>query len=270
MQCCCWRFPSPMARLIHKMKFWKLFLYVLFLIYPGVSSFIIRHLICREIDGVEVIQTDPSVKCSGDTYFAFWIVSIILLAVYPFGIPVFFWVSLYRHRDHLENPRIRAQYGFLYGGYKATFWWWELVDMWYKLIMICVLASFGIYQLQLGMGLVTLYTFLILGLTPYVRPDDDRLHLLVNVVIFTMLEAANVAAHQTSLNDENSDVKGYDGLISFVLVMVCIEVFCIFCYQGGVFIKEIFIDAPSRKRLAQQKRDKRILLGRERPAAKKI
>ena len=58
----------------------------------------------------------------------------------------------------------------------------ELVDMLHKLILTSLLAFLPMHwQMPAGLVTIMLYSIFILAVRPYVRKNDDGLHLLANV-----------------------------------------------------------------------------------------
>ncbi len=54
----------------------------------------------------------------------------------PIGIPAFFWALLWRNRFALHTDSVKARFGFLYAGYRAEVWWFEMVDAIHKVRVI--------------------------------------------------------------------------------------------------------------------------------------
>jgi hypothetical protein len=124
----CFRHTTVQERARQTMSFWKLSLYGLFLIYPSVSSTVLRHFVCKQIDDNSYLWTDLRVQCYTDRWTTYAFVSFGLILIYPVGIPVFFFALLKVNQKDLKEPRIKAQLGFLYAGYRLEVWWWEIVD----------------------------------------------------------------------------------------------------------------------------------------------
>jgi hypothetical protein len=187
LNCCCYKHDTHVERRVTWLKFWVLVLYCLFLIYPAVSSVVLRHYKCKLIDTEWYLLTDLRVSCYTDLWWGFAFLGIPLMVLYPAGIPLFFFYELWGNRYRLDDPGVRAKLGFLYDGYKKHFWWWEMVDMIHKLIMTSILAFFPTEtQLPIGMSVAILYTMALLVCQPYVRNEDDLLHLLVQAEIFLL------------------------------------------------------------------------------------
>lgn len=90
-------------------QFWKLFLYGLFLIYPSVSSTVLRHFVCKQIDDRSYLWSDLRIQCYTDRWTSFSFVSIALILLYPIGIPVFFFALLKLNQKDLNQPRIKVR-----------------------------------------------------------------------------------------------------------------------------------------------------------------
>jgi hypothetical protein len=141
----CYSTHTDEQRARNKFRFYKVLLYLLFLVYPGVSSMVLRHYVCIPIDGDDssYLVYDLQVKCFDARWTRYAIGSLVLLLVYPLGIPALFGVILYRSRRALyrrSQPIIKQMYGVLYAGYRMPLWWWELIDMAHKLFLTSILA----------------------------------------------------------------------------------------------------------------------------------
>ena len=78
------------------------FLVVNFLVYPSCSNTILATFSCQTFDdGTSSLTVDPSVSCQNDTYFAYRAYAILMVFVYPVGIPVLYATLLWRNRDQL-------------------------------------------------------------------------------------------------------------------------------------------------------------------------
>lgn len=94
--------------------------FFLFLIYPTVASSILRFFVCRTVDGVPYLVADMSQTCISDAYRNFYWIAFGFALLFPVGIPLLFFLRLWRHRSRLEHPSVRAENGFLYDGKKQA------------------------------------------------------------------------------------------------------------------------------------------------------
>ena len=190
----CFRHQDVFQRMRSKMRSWLIILYALFLLYPVVSSTILNHYVCKTIhdshNTYSYLLIDLAVPCKTDTWWLFAYVGVLLVIIYPVGIPAFFFFLLYSHRTRLHLGQVQAKFGFLYAGYRDGTWWWELLDTFHKLIQTSILAFFPLLvQLPVGMGVAILYLMAILLFNPYLRKEDDALAMLCQNLIFLLMLA---------------------------------------------------------------------------------
>jgi uncharacterized membrane protein YukC len=94
----------------------------------AVSKTILRHYICKNIEGVDYLFADLTQVCYTDQWKVYAYVGIALIIIYPVGIPLFLFYKLWMNRHLLDQNRVKAELGFLYEGYKQGFWWFEVVS----------------------------------------------------------------------------------------------------------------------------------------------
>ena len=78
-------------------------------------------LLCKDIQdsttSSSYLLADLSVPCYTTAWYNTAYISIALIPIYPLGIPALFLYLMYKHRALLHHdPRIQAQFGFLYLG----------------------------------------------------------------------------------------------------------------------------------------------------------
>ena len=111
------------------------------------------------------------------------------LIIWGFGIPLIAWITLSRNKSDLELIDLREKYGFLYNGYKKSFYFWESVIMYRKIMIIFIsvfLSEFGTITQALVVFLV-LIIFLILNikLKPFafdVLNDMEMLSIITSIL----------------------------------------------------------------------------------------
>ena len=60
------------------------------------------------------------------------------LIVWGLGIPLFAFILLNMERHRLDKVEVRQKLGFLFRGYKKDFFYWEIVIMYRKIIMVII------------------------------------------------------------------------------------------------------------------------------------
>ena len=244
----CFRGLTDGGRQRQVIKCWRLFLYFLFLIFPIVSSTVIRHYVCTDIEGTSFLASDYRVQCYTDTWYLVSYISTNFILLYPIGIPLFFFIILRYNRKQLSVPAVKAQLGFLYAGYKESIWWWEVLECFHKLILVALLAFFPEdVQLPFALSVVVVYLILLLFINPYQDRSDDRLHQFAQTEIFLILLAGYLfeSVGYESLTDAE------DVGLSIVLLLVTfgfVAFFLVFGYQS--------IQRTIRKRREREERRK--------------
>jgi len=227
---------SRLAQKRSRRRFWRMLIYSLFLIYPSVSSTIIRLYVCRTIDGVSYLVEDFRLICYTPDYNFYAMIGIAMIFVYPIGIPAFLFYMLYQYRKRLDEPGVRAQLGFLFDGFHHEYWWFEIADMIHKLTLVSLLAFFPVkFQLQGGMAVLMGYACLILCTRPYLRKGDDRLHLLGQTEVFLLLLSGHVFRINSSYD------KTIDYFLSIVFVIIFIAFFAYLVPQIAVTMFKLLV-----------------------------
>jgi hypothetical protein len=111
------------ARNRARRKFWKLALFTSFLMYPIVSRSVLSIFICKDVVGVYYMNADFSIVCFDDAWNRILPYAVLMICIYPIGIPLFFVTTLYSYRERLMEPGVRVQLGFLYEAYHVEMWW---------------------------------------------------------------------------------------------------------------------------------------------------
>jgi hypothetical protein len=65
-------------------------------------------------------------------------VALSSIIVWGLGIPFFAFLLLSRHNNKLDSIETREKFGFLYRGYKKDFYYWEIVIMYRKIMMVFI------------------------------------------------------------------------------------------------------------------------------------
>ncbi len=116
-RCLCYRNEGNAAVKRATVSFWRLFTYSLFLIYvsschtyvtvtiidcrrlgcivsgshfpsllqPGLSSTVLRHFVCQEIEGVNFLLVDMRIRCYTSDWYQYAFASVPLILLYPIG-----------------------------------------------------------------------------------------------------------------------------------------------------------------------------------------
>jgi len=184
---------ARMSRKRIRRKFWKMVLFTLFLVYPGVSKQVLSYFDCKYIGPDRYLMADFSIKCGSPRWNNNLPYACGMLLIYPVGIPAAFFFFLWRYHDRLDEPGVRLQLGFLYEAYDTDVWFFEICDMIHKVIMVALLSFFPFtWHMPGGMVVVILFLQFMLLAQPYARKGDDRLALLCQMELYHIILAGYI------------------------------------------------------------------------------
>ena len=144
---------------------------------------------CSTDDGkhcISLLKADYSIECFTARHKLYWPVAA-LFALYPVGFPLLMLLLVYKFRESTSDGEIAFGLKVFFESYKKKFWFWEITEMYRKLILISLIFLFGSESLsQIGITVFTVssfgvaYTFF----RPIKDKFEDRLQTFVLWVIF--------------------------------------------------------------------------------------
>jgi len=220
-----------------RFQYYKLCLFTLFLIYPGLSSSIFSFYHCMSVQGRYYLVADFSLRCGVARWWKYFPVALVATLAYPVGVPAAFGAILYRNRNVLHTPEIREAIGFLYAAYHNTKWWFELCDMFHKLALTALLRFLPpLGQMAAAMLIVCIYYLVIMLETPYIRKLDDLLHLTAQTELFMiMLGGHFLITSQRYGLDELTDLA-----MSIVMITIILVLIAFFVVRTVVLLKHLW------------------------------
>ena len=104
------------------------------------------------------MTADYSLKCYNEVYTRVVMLAWAVVIVFSFGIPFALVIILWKRRKHLEDPKTKRLLGMLYKSYKKEAYWFESVQMLFKLALYASLSFFNDdEQLKLAVALLTCF-----------------------------------------------------------------------------------------------------------------
>ena len=95
-----------------------------FLLYPGLTAKIFDAFSCRELGPDHaVLAVDYSIDCGSAHYGSIFTMAVVLLILWPFGLPALLFFKLWKAREGImaEDEDTVAQFDFVLGDYKKEF-----------------------------------------------------------------------------------------------------------------------------------------------------
>ena len=124
--------------------------------YPTTSKLIIQILplpgACVETcftddksDCIFLLRADYSIQCFTPRHSLYWLMASIL-ALYPVGFPLLALFLTYKYRESQEYEAISFGLRVFFENYRNEFWFWEITEMYRKLILTSLIFSFWIKE----------------------------------------------------------------------------------------------------------------------------
>ena len=110
-------------------------LLVLFLLHAPLSQRGFYFFDCREVGGRSFLQADFSIECFTEKHETFMPVALGFLVFFSFLFPLLVLLQLCRHRKRLHTPEIRHKFGFLYASFNVGGEYWEIHEVFRKMIL---------------------------------------------------------------------------------------------------------------------------------------
>lgn len=195
----------------------RLVLFTVFLLYPFVSRMVLAVYNCETIEGESFLLADFSLRCWDEAHMVYVGGMSAFILLYPIGIPLVYYVVLRKHRRLFRDPAVVLQFGFLFEAYSDDRWFWELVDMGHKLMLVSIVSFLPNFLEMVGHMIVLLaYTVSLLVLQPYIRKGDDRMHLLAQCELLLLAMVGWVLQ-----NTEDGELTEFmDILVSALLILM--------------------------------------------------
>lgn len=121
-------------------------LFLAFWVYSSVSYTIFQTFSCDELDnGMANLRADYSLECSTTLHSKFKTYALVMVGVYPIGIPLIFAVCLARNRSDLIKaerealPHLDSMHT-LWTAHKPSRYWFELVECTRRISLIGIAA----------------------------------------------------------------------------------------------------------------------------------
>jgi hypothetical protein len=127
-----------------KSKYFSFFLYFTYFVLPSISTTIFRTFSCQNIDPDNndsnhdnlYMRADYSISCNSNRYYFGRNYAIVMIFIYPIGIPLYYFYLLYSVKDYIKNRYVHIESShlrrhnnavlsplrILFDAYKPHFW----------------------------------------------------------------------------------------------------------------------------------------------------
>jgi len=145
---------------------------MLFLIHPNIVDYMFKDFRCVDIDGDKRLLDDMQIQCWNRAHsIVTYYIAIPSMIVWGLGLPFFALIMIHRSKKNIDTILVREKWGFLFNGFKQEFYYWEIVIMFRKVIIIFIssyVTTFGVITQALILFLVLIFfTILTIRKRPY-------------------------------------------------------------------------------------------------------
>ena len=123
----------------------NLFIILTYVLFPSLCATIFSSFVCEDFDdGSSYLRADYSVDCDSSDYTSIYSLAIIMIFVYPIGIPLMYLIMLYKNREKLDPQKfftemslLEAVMGrredvnhlkFLFDAFLPEYYWTEVME----------------------------------------------------------------------------------------------------------------------------------------------
>jgi hypothetical protein len=127
--------------------------------------------VCKKSNDVMIMVKNPSQRCYGDSWKSYLPVVTLFLILYGLVAPLAIMWLLFRNKSRLRDIAFRKKFGTLYSPYKDRFFYWEIVSLLKRTVLISLSQLLSTFDYDVKMAaavfLIGLFTFLEASLEPF-------------------------------------------------------------------------------------------------------
>ncbi|KAL1499130.1 hypothetical protein AB1Y20_013641 [Prymnesium parvum] len=198
---------------------------------------------------IRFLRADPAVECSlsEPEYSRIITTAYILVMLWPVGVPLLFALILRSTRRavlHGHATRVVGATGFLHREYNKELYWWEVVFLCQRLVVVGFVQWFThpSHRLLFGLMVALAYLLALLAVKPYKRADVGVMAYGSQTAIVLMLYMSMYVHYFAALEREDGDetdlpsrILGFGSMDSLVATMIAL-VFLLLCLFPAVTV----------------------------------
>ena len=217
---------------------------ILILIHTPIARKWMQYNDCTVIEGVAYLKADYSVVCYDAQWQAFSVPMVLVGIIYIIGLPLGLLYLLVRNRNRLDHPQVLDSIGFLYTPYRREAYFWEVEEIFRKMILSGGLILLGDYPaLQLCTAVVSAITFH--QLHALWKPHYNRLAYFLQHAALTAVEIVYLVGMLLLLKEpvpEGILFGASGGTVGLGVLMLCLAMYITFTKFVKLRKEDIAID----------------------------
>ncbi|CAD8095639.1 unnamed protein product [Paramecium sonneborni] len=190
--------------------------------FPGLIKMLCSTISNRWISNVNYIQGDVSLLYGSESHIK-WMFYFVIPILICFGccIPLNLFVLLHFKRKQLDSLKLRSHLCYIYNEYNEHSYFWELIKLVQKVIMILISTSFetniSIKASLLGITLL-FYQGLTVKFKPYLTSHMNHLDLYTGQICSMSIF---LAAVKNTSDQENNQVLST--ILQTIIIFLCVQ-----------------------------------------------
>ena len=261
-------FQKTLTRITYAEKAINVFVRLLFLFYPVISTIAFKAFACHNFPGSgSWLIADVNIACGTDEHYEVMAIAVAAVVVYPVGAIILCTVLLLAARKAINPPKDEADVPFqwlarglefLHREFKPEFFWWEIAEMTRRFLLVglaVILQPGSVFQIIFGTMISFTYMFLQRSCSPYSDPDDDFIASTSSFLLVLCFVCCNYLKYNALL-----DVQGQAGMLSpdqrylFLLNSNLLGYAMVLIILGSILLCLVVFTFASRSESARLKR----------------
>ncbi|CAD8166312.1 unnamed protein product [Paramecium pentaurelia] len=183
------------------------FIYMYIYLQPSVIGGLVQLISYREISGYKWIQSNISQRYDTSQHEQ-WMLKLCfpMLFVFAIFVPIYFFFGLYSNIKKLDQKKVRLQWGYLYNEYTKSAYFWEVIKIAQKELMIISLTYYEdriIIKATIILLITGVYQVLNQKYKPYKQNTLNQLdYYSTNVCLASIVLAIGIYISQQSNSSE--------------------------------------------------------------------
>ena len=235
-------------------------LWAVFISYPLVTNMAFEAFSCHKFDEGEWLKSDVAIRCGSEEHDKARLLAWIAVIVYPIGLLAVCLSLLLYCRKAIVQKRytsLSIAIAFLYREYEPQFFYWEIVEMGRRFVLVGLMVLVQGNLMQLIVGTVLSIAFLLFQVQaqPYAEMSDDFLAsscsfalciLFLCCTVFKYLSLIETAAVQSGMSATQKAVFNVNSDLLALIIVVAL-VFA-FIFSFFLFLGQYAVEGARQRR----------------------
>jgi biopolymer transport protein ExbB/TolQ len=210
---------------------------ILLLLYTPVTRKLFQFFNCHTItNDLIFLREDYSVECYKNDWNVASFYVILYTIIFAFGFPATITFYLYWYRKDLRRPNIQARVGFLYDSYAAGSEFWEIHEIFRKVILTGIIIYISVPIVQISMA-VLVCTISLVNLN-YFQPHKNKSVFLIAQLSFFLTNMKYIVATFLLYRENTISLSDKKALYSYNVDILLIGSDILFFF--GSFIASVY------------------------------